>query len=228
MAQAAWQPNAMSKPARKRMSGTAGCLALGMLLTGCVGSTVAVKIDSAVPQALVSRLPVAIGVYYDNAFSQHVYREASEDRENWTIDTGASQVKTFNTVLESMFTRVQPVGQAPAAGVDAVLVPAIEDIQFATPGETRLEFFEAWIKYRVKLIGSDGGVIADWVFSAYGKSPKELFTRAGEGLQNAMGVALRDAGAKLATGLPEVPEVKAWLQAHGAPAPTPTPAGGQT
>jgi hypothetical protein len=190
-------------------------------------NSVAVKIESDVSQALVSKLPVNIGVYYDPAFSQHVYREASEDRENWSIDTGSSQVSTFTKVLDSMFARVVPVSQAPpapAAGVDAVLVPAIEDIQFATPTETRLEFYEAWIKYRVKLIDTDGGIVADWEFTAYGKSPKVFFTRAGEGLQNAMGVALRDAGAKLATGLPEVPEVKAWLQTRGAAA----PAGGRT
>ena len=99
-------------------------------------------------------------------------------------------------------------------GADAVLHASIEEAQFATPDETRLEFYEAWFKYKLSLYQPDGQLISDWRFSAYGKSGKEFMSSRGQGMNDAVAVALRDAGAKLTVGFPEVPEVKSWIQSR--------------
>ncbi len=186
-----------------------------VVLGGCT-QTVAVRVDSAVPEALVARLPVTVGVYYDPAFSGHVYRESSEDRPDWTIETGPSQQALFDRVLGAMFEQVVPIErrpgpQAPARGVAAVIVPAIEEVQFATPAETRLDFYEAWIKYRVELVAPDGTPLGDWEFASYGKTEKAFMTGMDQGLNDAVANALRDAGAKLTVGFGQVPQIKAWL-----------------
>lgn len=199
----------------RRAAATAAVLAAA--LAGCTQS-VALRVASEVPAALVMKLPVAVGVHYPPQLAGHVYREESEDRPGWTIETGPSQVALFDRVLGSMFERVVPLAQrpvpgAPASGVDGVLVPRIEEVQFATPQETRLEFYEAWIRYGMELLAPDGTTLADWTFAAYGKAPPSSFMSGAEqGLNQAIEAALRDAGAKLATGFGEVPEVKAWLE----------------
>ncbi|MGE0387160.1 MAG: hypothetical protein AB7Q97_20750 [Gammaproteobacteria bacterium] len=196
------------------------CALVLALLAGCT-DTVAIKVQSQVPQALVDRLPVTIGVWYDPAFRGYVYREDSEERKDWSIDTGESQVATFEKVLGSMFERVVPVaGPPPAAGVDAVLVPSIEEAQFSTPQETRLGFYEAWFKYRLKLYQPDGALIGEWFLTAYGKSEPEFMRSADDAFTAAVQMALRDVGAKLTTGFASLPEVKAWLDGHAQPAGT--------
>jgi len=181
-------------------------------LTGCEQS-LAVKAEGDVPAAMVERLPATVAVRYPEQFRNHLYHEDTEDRPNWSVATGSSQVATFDRVLSSMFETVPagPEGSAPPEA-DAILEPQIEEAQFATPRETKLEFYEAWFRYRVRLYEPDGQLITDWRFSAYGKSPKGFMAGRERGLNEAITVALRDAGAKLAVGLPAQPALKSWLQ----------------
>lgn len=201
------------------MNAIAGILlaVLAAMLAGCT-PTVSLKVESDVPEALVDRYPINVGVYYDESFRNHVYKESSDDRGNWSIDSGAEQVELFDQMLESMFVSVKQVSGPPGKGqgLDAVLSPKIEDMQFAMPRETGFEFYEAWIKYRISLYEPDGKPIADWVVTAYGKAEPAksqfmLFQDDDSSLNEAIGVALRDAGAKISLGFAEIPEVRDWL-----------------
>ena len=60
----------------------------------------------------------------------------------------------------------------------------------------------------------NGNVIAEWPLTAYGKSTTEFMKNREQGLNGAMQLALRDAGAKMAIDFPKVTEVKQWLAAH--------------
>ena len=100
------------------------------------------------------------------------------------------------------------------AGVKAVMVPTIEEMQFSLPQETRLDMYEAWIKYKIRLLDTDGNLISEWPLTAYGKTETEFMKNREQGLNGAMELALRDAGAKLALGFPEIVEVKDWLATH--------------
>ena len=184
---------------------------------GCTQS-VAFKVESEIPVPLVSKIPISMGVYYDEAFRHYVYRENSNDRPNWEIESGPSQVALFDQVLPSMFNDIKHLESladtGPGTGINAILIPVIEEMQFSLPQETRLDIYEVWIKYRIRLLESDGSLISEWPLTAYGKTETEFFKNREQGLNNAMELALRDAGAKLAIGFPEVKEVKEWLAAR--------------
>ncbi len=189
-------------------------LAVGTLaatLAGCGGS-VAMKVEADVPAALVMRVPVTVGVHYPPEFAGYVYREDSEERPDWAIDAGSSQKAIFDRVLGSLFERVVPVDGTRASGVDGIIEPAVEAMQFATPEETRLDVYEAWVRYRVRLYAPDGTLLAEHPFAAYGKAEKPGFLASKtDGLREAVGVALRDAGARFAVGFAETQGVKDWL-----------------
>ena len=192
--------------------------ALLLTVAGGCSQSLALKVESEVPMPLVNKIPITMGVYYDDSFRNYAYRENTPDRENWAIESGSSQVALFNQVLPSMFRDVVEVDSMPAAGttagVKAVLVPSIEEMQFSLPQETRLDMYEVWIKYRIRMLDMNGNVITEWPLTAYGKTETEFMKNREQGLNGAMELALRDAGAKLALGFPEAVEVKDWLAAN--------------
>jgi len=199
---------------------TSRWLLAGLLLTftcGC-SQSLALKVESEVPMPLISKIPINMGVYYDENFRNYTYRENTPDRENWSIESGSSQIALFNQILPSMFREVIEIDSMPAAGtvtgVKAVLVPSIEEMQFSLPQETRLDMYEAWIKYKIRLLDTNGNLISEWPLTAYGKTETAFMKNREQGLNGAMELALRDAGAKLALGFPEIVEVKDWLATH--------------
>ncbi|MFQ5660407.1 MAG: hypothetical protein ACE5GZ_08260 [Gammaproteobacteria bacterium] len=187
---------------------------LSSIVSGCEQS-MALKVESSVPAPLLTKIPLTMGVYYDDQFRHYSYKENSSDRKNWDIESGASQVALFNRILSSMFREVKPVTSLPESGadtgVDAILSPSIEEMQFSLPRETKLKLYEAWIKYKITLYSNDGSVIAEWPLTAYGKTTTEFLKSRDKGLRAAIELALRDAGAKLAIGFPNVGGVKQWL-----------------
>ena len=70
----------------------------------------------------------------------------------------------------------------------------------------------------MRLAGSNGDYIADWVMTAYGKSPEEtsLFQSVDDGVNNAANVALRDLAASFTLGFSDIPEVNDWLKTQDA------------
>jgi hypothetical protein len=102
--------------------------------------------------------------------------------------------------------------------LDAVFVPAVEEFQVGLPQKTRLNVYEIWVKYNMRLAGSNGDYIADWVMTAYGKSPEEtsLFQSVDDGVNNAANVALRDLAASFTLGFSDIPEVNDWLKTQDA------------
>lgn len=56
-----------------------------------------------------------------------------------------------------------------------------------------------------------GDSIAEWVITAYGKTPTAFLQSQEAALAQAINVALRDAGATLYTGFERVPELQAFL-----------------
>ena len=196
------------------------CYCLSFLLlsvmAGC-NQSLDLKVDSEVPAPLVNKIPMAMGVYYDDKFRNYAYHENSAERKNWDIESGPSQVALFDQVLPSMFKEVKHIKSLPLGNntdVQAVLVPSIQEMQFSLPKETHLDMYEVWIKYMIRMQDANGNVIAEWPITAYGKSTTKLLKNRKQGLNGAMDLALRDAGAKLAIGFPKVTQVKQWLAAH--------------
>ncbi len=201
-----------------------GWLLLPVLLAGCGPSEVVVKGDF--PPPTIEKLPLVLGVWYDPAFSNHEFYDEAKSRKesSWLVKTGEAQVEMWDTLLDGMFAQVVPMKGKPGPGqmnqlVDAVLIPHVEELQYAIPAHTNVKVYEIWMRYRFEMVSRGGKPIAEWTMTSYGKTPT-AFMQSDEGAVNLAAVmALRDAGANFATNFTRVPQVQDWLQEKWQPAP---------
>ena len=172
-------------------------------------------IDGNFPTPNINKLPVSVAVYYDDALRDFSYMEYSETgQEEFNIESGLSHIQLFNAVLPAMFDRVifvNSMDEAEAQGVDAVFAPAIEEFQLALPAKTKLDVYEVWIKYNMRLLTAEGDYIADWVLTSYGKTPTQTFRSTEAAINEASVVALRDLASSFSLSFTQVPEVRDWL-----------------
>jgi hypothetical protein len=170
-------------------------------------------------------LPLDMGVWYDEEFANHEFFDEAKSRNesSWIVKTGEAQVQMWNTLLPGMFDNVVQMKGKPGPGqmnqvVDAVLIPHVDELQYAIPAHTNIKVYEIWMRYRFELVSSGGEPIAEWTMSAYGKTPT-AFLRSDKAAVNLAAVmALRDAGANFATSFTRVPSVQSWLQQERQPA----------
>lgn len=195
------------------LPGNLTVLAFVLLLSGCSDS-INLRTQAEVPTPLVSEIPLQLGLHFDEEFRNYVYEEDTEDRPEWRIDNSQSRLAVIEQVFSSMFKEVHTVSEIDAvdnSNIDAVISPRVEEMQLALPSETYSEFFEAWIKYNIRLYAPDGELIAEWPVTGYGKATQGFFSSRDRGLNDAINLALRDLGAKLALKFPQVSPVKQWL-----------------
>ena len=191
------------------------CLIL-LVAAGCSNS-LSVHVDTGVPIPLAAQIPLAVGLFYNDNFRNYVFKEDTEARKNWTIDTRQSRISLFDQILPSMFRTVTPLDDVntvtanTGSTVDAILEPDVIEMQVALPEETHSDMYEAWVKYAIKMYQPGGNVISEWQITGYGKAHTSLFTSSEEGLNMAINLALRDIGAKLVLGFPKAPGVRDWL-----------------
>lgn len=185
-------------------------------LSACGVNNVTIQGDFPTPN--VSRLPLSIAVYYDDALRDFSYIEYSETgQEEYNIASGLSHIDLFNAILPAMFDSVVVVNsleEAQSRNVDAVFAPAIEEFQLALPAKTKLDVYEVWIKYNMRLLSADGEYIADWVLTSYGKTPTATFQSVEAAINDAAIVALRDLASSFSLSFAQVPEVRDWLDSR--------------
>ena len=188
-------------------------LMTALYLTACGVNNVV--IEGSFPTPNINKLPLNVAVYYDPALTEFAYVEYSETgREEYNIASGQSHIELFSTVLPAMFDGVvvvESIEEAKALGVDAIFAPIIEEFQLALPAKTKLDVFEVWIKYNMRLMKADGDYIADWVLTSYGKTPSESLRTVEAAINVAAIVALRDLASSFSLSFSQVPEVKDWL-----------------
>jgi len=194
----------------------AAALMLG-LLTGCGPAKVVV--EGEFPQPTMMKLPLTLGVWYDQDFANHEFFDEAKSRteSSWLVTTGQAQVEMWDSMLNGMFAQVVPLIGEPGTGqmnpaVDAVLIPQVAELQYAIPAHTNVKVYEIWIRYRFQLVTTGGNPIADWTMPAYGKTPTAFLQSDQEAVNLAAVMALRDAGANFANSFARVPAVQAWLQ----------------
>ncbi|MBT8147191.1 MAG: hypothetical protein KJN90_10075 [Gammaproteobacteria bacterium] len=185
---------------------------LGTLI-GCGANSV--TIEGSYPTPTVTKLPLRVAVYYDQSLKDFTYTEYSETgREEYNIQSGQSHIELFNAVLPGMFDEVVQVNsleEAQGLDVDAVFEPLIEEFQLALPQKTKLDVYEVWIKYNLRLTAPDGEYIADWVETSYGKTTQESFRSSEASINAAAVIALRDLASSFTLKFANVPEVRDWL-----------------
>lgn len=187
-------------------------LALLSTLWGCTNS---LQVKGDLPTPLISAIPQSLGVLYDDDFKNYVYTEQSKDRGKWIIDNGDAQVQLFQQVMPKLFRHVEEISALPSpqepAATDLVIHPKVTDFQYSVPRETKFKIFEVWIKYNLTVYDAHGDLVADWIATAYGKTPTAFMQSNEDAMNAAVIVALRDLGANLSIGALRVPEIKAWL-----------------
>ena len=191
-----------------------------LLLAGCGPTKVVVQGNF--PDALLEPMPMTMGIWYPEEFASHEFFEEAKTRNEtgWIVQTGAAQVQMWDQLLGNMFYQVVHMKGRPGPGqmnplVDAVLVPHVEELQYAIPQHTNVKVYEIWMRYRFELLTSAGKPIAEWTMPAYGKTPTAFLRSDSAAVNLAAVMALRDAGANFATTFARVPAVRSFLTERG-------------
>ena len=194
------------------------------LLAACGPAHVVVQGDF--PEPLLDPLPLTLGVWYDEEFAGHEFFDeaAARNESSWIVSTGESQVQMWDTLLGGMFRELVHMKGEPGPGqmnqvVDGVLIPQVDELQYAIPAHTSVKVYEIWMRYRFRLVTTGGKPIAEWTMTSYGKTPTAFLQSDEEAVNLAAVMALRDAGAHFVTSFARVPAVSDWLRARGVPAP---------
>ena len=204
-----------SKFIRRPLNPALGFVLL-FLLASCGTSKVVVK--GQFPEPLMDKLPLTLGIWYDEDFRAHEFFDDAAGRQEskWLVKTGDAQVQMWDTVLNGMFVNVVPMRAKPEPGVlnqivDAVLIPHVDELQYAIPTHTNVKVYEIWMRYRYELVTTSGEPIADWTMTSYGKTPTAFLQSDKAAVNLAAVVALRDAGANFIVNFTRVPAVREWL-----------------
>lgn len=171
------------------------------LLAGC--SSTPVTPPTEFPKPVLRRIPMSVGLYMDEAFRNYVHHDRPEKGARQDVAVGAASTALFNEFLSAQFTQLYsitkaPSGQTIAAGVEAVLQPVVQEVQISSPITEKDAFFEAWIKYRLRLLTPWGQELAAWELAAYGKHRATTMGGTHAALTAAVRDALRDAAAGMA------------------------------
>ena len=192
---------------RLRMLVSPGLLLSVLYLCGCATE---VEVDGSFPPALTRQLALSTTVVFDPAFANHRF-ESTEGPEV-SIAVGQIQVELFTGLAASLFQHSSSTTEMPTKPeADLILLPSVEDVQISMPNESQLNVFEVWIKYNLRVFNQAGEPIADWIMTAYGKTPTRFLKSNSDALHQAAMVAMRDAGAHFITGFARVPEIRQWL-----------------
>jgi len=206
----------MHRRARRR-PGWAGWLPLPALalLAGCV--TTEFETEVVIPQPLVTRIPVVVGVHVPAAFREAVHREKHDGTE-YAIAIGKAQSAGFDRLMNAMFTRVVPVASVEAGAVTdpevrGVFEPVLEDLSFVTPRDTGTQLYAVSLKYRINAYTPAGAAIDSWTFTGYGAQAGSSVPGQGKSaLQQAVRLAMRDAAAKIAVEFREQAIVRGLIE----------------
>lgn len=185
-------------------------------LAACGPTQFEAKTD--IPQPLIEKIPVVVGVHLPLEFTNKVYEEKRPNGGGtYSIGLGKAQSAGFMRVLNAMFERVVPVASPQAAAatdaaIRGVLEPVLEDFAFVTPVDSGTKMYAASLRYTIRLYSPQGELADSWTFTGYGTQPADTFPgRGDEALAAATRNAMRDAGAKLAAEFREQAIVRGLL-----------------
>ncbi len=167
-----------------------------LVISGC-SNQVALD-DPALPEPLLTQLPLKVAVRYSPEMDDYSYEEEVLGRERWTIHLGAANKLLFRHLFDAMFTEVvevEPASDPSEAGADALIEASIEAFEFALPAQSRTDAYTVWIRYRLRVFDAEGTEITNWPISAYGKAASESNFGSGGALKRAAVLAMRDAAA---------------------------------
>ena len=185
----------------KRIVLRLGLFSMISLLVGCSAGKVSVRAN--IPQPLVSKLPLSGYLSYTDTFKNYQYEENEKGRSLSSLAFGPAQQEMFDRV----FTQLLTVSETSNSSLDVIIEPEILDLQYTSPKETKLNLYEVWLRYRVKITDAQNKTLADWVVKGFGKTPTATLKSPSSAFNAATNIALRDVGAQLAIGFPKQPAI---------------------
>lgn len=197
-------------------------LAMGVF-AGCTFQA-AVEPPAAPAVAPRDRLPIVIGIHYPPDFLSYTHRQsAGAGPHSLTFPVGESSAIHISRLLNAYFERAlrfseRPSNIRPAAGVDGVLIPQIEQLDMSDPA--LFGWGGSWITelvYRFQLLDPVGEPIASWLVRGYGRAGGVDWTGlAGSNIAGeSFNAALEDAGRNFIQGFSAEPEIRRWLISRG-------------
>ena len=196
-----------------------------VLLSACA-STKRLEVDGTFPIPLMEKTHVSLGIHLDDDIRSYVHKEAIAKNGEWEVSIGPAQQNLFNNLAAGVFEDYAFVESnsitSESLPLDGVLKPAIAEVQFSLPIQTRSDYYEVWIRYEFQLFDRAGTLIGNWKLPAYGKANKNNYGSSSNGLQAAAMAACRDAMAFFSINFAREPVVLKWLAA-GKPLLTPPP-----
>ena len=186
------------------------------LLAGC-GSSARFRLEFSIPQPLVQPVPLRIATYYPPEFKNYVFEDELENHGKFRIDMVDAHVTLFATVFDAMFEKAEEVGNFNDLTPDmhGLISPSVEEVQISVPRQTRSEYYEVWIRYKVQVIDKSGKLIHTWPLAAYGKTNRGNYTTLANtsayALHDATELALRDAAARITFAFTKEPTIQNWI-----------------
>jgi len=169
---------------------TAILLAAGLALSGCSPS---IEVKTTFPEPLVDALPITAGIYYTEALTNYTYNEELPmDNIDWTFSIGAANQLLFESIFSETFAQVVAVDSTTAGGVDVILEPAIQALEFSLPRQSRNNQYAVWIRYVINVYGPDGKLRSTVPVPGYGEVDSRRL-KGKESMRAATVWAMRDA-----------------------------------
>ena len=183
------------------------------ILSAC---TTTIPIETTIPTPLIAPMPNRVAVYYDPGLYNFEHTEKIVGGTDYQVKLGDANQRMFAKLFSYMFQEVVQVDSLEQAfsdtrGFDAIINPAILDLEIAPPSKPESAFFEAWIKYRIDAFDKDRQPIVKWVVTGYGKAEPEMF-HSSDALHAATITAMRDAAANIVIKFKRQPRVREWIQ----------------
>ena len=149
-----------------------------------------------------------------------MHNEKIAKRGDYSINVGAVQKRLFNRLAQGAFNAHIFTDKIGATTYDGLLVPNIAELQFATPAQSRTDYYEVWMRYRFDLYDSDAVLLGSRALPAYGKANQTNYGNDTEGLYAAALAACRDMAAMFSLNFNTAQPVQSWLSATADAAPT--------
>ncbi|MGI9329374.1 MAG: hypothetical protein ACR2QB_01540 [Gammaproteobacteria bacterium] len=193
---------------------TAFLLAAGLLLSGCSAS---IDVQTTFPEPLVDALPLTAGVYYTSELTDYTYNEELPmDNIDWTFSIGAANQLLFDSIFRETFSTLIAVDGPTANGVDVILEPAIQALEFSLPRQSRNNQYAVWIRYSINVYSPDGKLRSTVPVPGYGEVDSRRL-KGKESMRKATVGAMRDAASIIIESLTKDTALRRAVMGHNSP-----------
>ena len=186
------------------------CALSALILTACASTQVSLETDF--PSPLVEKQSTPIALIINKSLTDFVHTETVEKGGDFVIEVGSAQRGLFERLAAGLFSNHTFFGSLGDQSISSLAIePEIRELQFATPDQTRTDYYEVWMRYDFKLYDLERNLTSTWSIPAYGKANKNNHTGKRDGLEAAALSACRDVMAVFSIRFSSEQLISDWL-----------------